>query len=205
MSTSFIFMVIFVLTVFVRSMVKTGQMMSMKLSSLLLNKYHNHVIGKLRMISKLNGWLVGFTVFFSFSLVRFYVISTIVGYLMSNTYSEYIVVYLNTYTTINISRDIIKHNFNERTNTLLYKNISLTHYSRKGEVVVIERWAGDRNRLLYWPQVLLTITALLPHLGWGCSTYEQPQSHALNLQADSHAGIISPTDSSRLCPDYIII
>ena len=26
--------------------------------------------------------------------------------------------------------------------------------------------AGDRDRLLYWPQVLLTIAALLPHLGW---------------------------------------
>ena len=33
-------------------------------------------------------------------------------------------------------RNIIKHNddFNERTNTLLYKNIPLTLYSRKGDV-----------------------------------------------------------------------
>ena len=31
--------------------------------------------------------------------------------------------------------------FNERTNTLLYKNISLTLYSRKGDVsVVCDRW-----------------------------------------------------------------
>ena len=37
--------------------------------------------------------------------------------------------------------------------------------------VVCERWAGDRDRLLYWPKVLLaTIAAPLPHLGWGCST-----------------------------------
>ena len=32
--------------------------------------------------------------------------------------------------------------------------------------LVYERWAGNRNRLLYWPQVLLIIAALLPHLGW---------------------------------------
>ena len=40
------------------------------------------------------------------------------------------VVYCNTYTTINISRNIIKHN--ERTNTLLYKNINLSHFISKG-------------------------------------------------------------------------
>ena len=44
------------------------------------------------------------------------------------------VVLLNTYTYTNISGNIVNNNddFNERTNTLLYKNISLTLYSRKG-------------------------------------------------------------------------
>ena len=37
-------------------------------------------------------------------------------------------------------------------------------------LVACERWVGDGDRLLYWPRVLLTIAALLPHLGWGCST-----------------------------------
>ena len=33
-------------------------------------------------------------------------------------------------------------------------------------VVVCERWSGNGDRLLYWPQVLLAIVALLSHLGW---------------------------------------
>ena len=38
---------------------------------------------------------------------------------------------------------------NKRTNTLLYKNISLTLYSWKGWcLVVCERWVGDGDRLL---------------------------------------------------------
>ena len=32
--------------------------------------------------------------------------------------------------------------------------------------LVRERWAGGGDRLLYWPQVLLTIAALLSHLCW---------------------------------------
>ena len=69
---------------------------------------------------------------------------------------------------IQIYRNIIKHNLrtsmNERTHFFI-KNISLTLYSRKDDVVC-ERWAGNRDRLLYWPKVLLTIAALLSHPGW---------------------------------------
>ena len=32
--------------------------------------------------------------------------------------------------------------------------------------LVCERRVGDRDSLLYWPKVLLTIAALLSHLGW---------------------------------------
>ena len=32
--------------------------------------------------------------------------------------------------------------------------------------LVCERWVGDGDRLRYWPKVLLTIAALLSHLGW---------------------------------------
>ena len=41
-------------------------------------------------------------------------------------------------------------NFNERTNTLRYKNISHTLFFERVMVVVCERWAGDGDRLLYW-------------------------------------------------------
>ena len=63
-----------------------------------------------------------------------------------------------------------KHNndFNERTNTFFYKKkyISHTLFSKGLTLVVCERWAGDGDRLLFWPKVLLTIAELLPHLGW---------------------------------------
>ena len=86
-------------------------------------------------------------------------------------------------------RNRIKHNddFNERTNTLLYKNISLTF--------------------------LLTIAALLPHLGLGCSTMGHWGPQALSLQTDSHAGILSPNwlqlqlelPKPSVAPGYIIV
>ena len=47
----------------------------------------------------------------------------------------------NTYTYINICGNIVNNNddFNERTNTLLYKNIPFTLYSQKGMFLVCER------------------------------------------------------------------
>ena len=49
-------------------------------------------------------------------------------------------------------------NFNERMNTLLYKDLS--HFIlERVMVVVCDRWVGDGDRLLYWPQVLLLIIA----------------------------------------------
>ena len=57
------------------------------------------------------------------------------------------------------------------TNTLLYKNIPLTLYSWKGDVSCVWEVSWRRGQTAtYWPKVLLTIAALLPHLGWGCST-----------------------------------
>ena len=62
-------------------------------------------------------------------------------------------------------------NFNERTNTHLYKNIISHNLFLIGWCFCcVWEMSWRRNRPLYWPQVLLTITALLPHLGWGCST-----------------------------------
>ena len=62
-------------------------------------------------------------------------------------------------------------NFNERANTLLYKNISLTLYSRKGWCWLCVRGKLETGTDCYiLTQVLLTIPALLSHFGWGCST-----------------------------------
>ena len=70
---------------------------------------------------------------------------------------------------------------------------------------MFKRWAGVGDRQLYWPKVLLaTIAVLLPHLGCGCSTVGY-----WGLQADSHADILSLTDSNWLelpwAPGYIIV
>ena len=75
---------------------------------------------------------------------------------------------LNSYIHHKYMRNIIKHNdelqwTNEHTSLQKY-NLSLFILERV-MVVVCERWAGDRDRLLYLPQVLLTITAFLSHLG----------------------------------------
>ena len=62
-------------------------------------------------------------------------------------------------------------NFNERTNTLLYKNIPLTLYSRKSDVSCV--WEGSWRRgqtATYWPKVLLTIAELFFASWLGCST-----------------------------------
>ena len=77
----------------------------------------------------------------------------------------------------NISRSIIKHNLrtstNERTNTLLYKNISLTLYSRKGWCFLCVRGEWRQGRT-----IILTQAALLCHLGWVAQTWvtEGPNS-----------------------------
>ena len=61
-------------------------------------------------------------------------------------------------------------NFNDRTNKI-YKNISLTLYSRKGWCWLCVRDELETETDCYiLIQVLLTIVALLSHLGWGCST-----------------------------------
>ena len=89
-------------------------------------------------------------------------------------------------------------NFNERTNTFLYKNIPLPLYFRKGLC-----WLGVRDELetrtdyYIFTQVLLTIAALISHLGWGCSTVGH-WAKALCLPWVS--GILSPTGPNWLWP-----
>ena len=57
-------------------------------------------------------------------------------------------------------------NFNEKTNRLLYKNISLTLYSRMGDVSCVWEMSWRQGQLAILTQVLLTIAAFLSHLGW---------------------------------------
>ena len=101
-------------------------------------------------------------------------------------------------------------NFNEGTNTLLYKNISLTLYPLKGWCWLRVRSELETGTDCYiLSQVLLTIAALLSHLGLGCSTVGHwgPKAHCLPLVLNSASCLqltSTATHSSRLCPDYIL-
>ena len=83
---------------------------------------------------------------------------------------------------------VITTSINERTH--LFIKIYLSHFILERVMfLVYEWWVGDRDILLYWPHVLLTIAALFPHLGWGCSIVGHGEPKALSLQAGSHASI----------------
>ena len=79
---------------------------------------------------------------------------------------------------------------NEHTSLYIY----LSHFilERVDVGCVWEMSLRREQTATYWPKVLLTIAALFPHLGWGCSTVGHWGSQALSLQADSHAGILFP-------------
>ena len=98
-------------------------------------------------------------------------------------------------------------NFNERTNTLLYKNIISHSLFSKGWWLLSVRDELETETDCYFDlAVLLTRAALFSHLGWGCSTVGHWEPQALSLQADSLAGIQSPIDSNRpRAPGYIIV
>ena len=98
--------------------------------------------------------------------------------------------------------------FNERTNTLLYKNIPLALYSRKGDVSCVWEVSWRRGQTAtYWPKVLLIIAALFSR---GSLRATSPPS-----AAGSQFGILSPTDSNSnwnwnwskpsVAPGYIIV
>ena len=103
----------------------------------------------------------------------------------------------NAYT--NICGNIVNNNddFNERTNTLLYKNISLTLYSRKGWC-----WLCVRGELETGTDCYILTQSSSDHSSTSSSSWLgllnrgslRAQSH-LSV-AGSHAGILSPTDSN---------
>ena len=102
----------------------------------------------------------------------------------------------------NISRDIIKHDIrtsmNERTHFFI--EIYLSHFIiDRVMFVVCEIWAGDRDRQLYWPMFSLD------HSSTSSSSWQELLNRgSLSAQSslsatDSHLGILSPTNSNRLC------
>ena len=105
----------------------------------------------------------------------------------------------------------IMTNFNERTNTLLYKNvISLTLFL-KGLCWLCVRGELETGTDCYiLTQDLLTLAALLSYLGCGCPTVGHWGSKALCLLlvlTSASCPQLTPnqTDSSRLCPGYIFV
>ena len=114
----------------------------------------------------------------------------------------------NTCTYTNISGNIVNIMtiFNERRNTLLYKNIPLTLYSRKGDFSCLWEVSWRRwQTATYWPQVLLTIAALLSHSGWAAHPWVTEGPSPLYGAGSHSASILFPTDSIRLCPGYIFV
>ena len=90
-------------------------------------------------------------------------------------------------------------NFNERTNTLLYKNIiSYTLFSKGYWLFGVRDELETGTDCYIDPAVLFLILAVL--LNRGSLRAQSPLS-----AAGSHFGFLSPNDSNRLCPGYIIV
>ena len=100
---------------------------------------------------------------------------------------------------------------NERTNTLLFNNIIFqTLFSKGLMLVVCERRSWRREQtVILTKSSSSTIAALLSHLGWVAQPWVTEGLATLSRQADSHAGILSSTDSNWLeppqAPGYIIV
>ena len=129
----------------------------------------------------------------------------------------------NTYT--NICRNIVNNNddFNERTNTLLYKKIYLSHVilerAAKGLKLVVWEVSWRRGQTAtYWPKILLTIAALFPHSGRAAQPWvtegRKPSVSKLNLtlascpqRTPTTTGTRTRTDKPKpsVAPGYIIV
>ena len=85
-------------------------------------------------------------------------------------------------------------NFNERTNTLLYKNIiSHTLFSKGFMLVVCEGWAGDGDKLLYWA----SSTSFSSWLGCSTMGHWGPKALCLPLALTSASFLQLPQTVSR--------
>ena len=92
-------------------------------------------------------------------------------------------------------------NFNERTNTLLPKNISLTLYCQEGDVSCVWEVSGDK----VGPKFFFAhcSTSFPSWLGlFNCGSLRIPSSLSAT---GSYSNILTPTESNRLTPGYIIV
>ena len=91
------------------------------------------------------------------------------------------------------------------TNTLLYKNINLSHFIfERVMFIVCEKWV-DKDGLLYWPKFFLsTIAALLSHLGLGCSTVGHWGPKSIDLQLVLTSASCLQLTQTVWAPGYII-
>ena len=80
-------------------------------------------------------------------------------------------------------------NCNERTNTLLYKNIPLTFYPWRECFLSVRGELETRTDCYILTQVLLTIVALLSHSGWAAQQWVTEGLSPLSL-AGSHSAVI---------------
>ena len=69
--------------------------------------------------------------------------------------------------------------------------------------LVCERWVETRMDCYFDPSSSSTIAALLSHLSWVAQPWVTEGCKVLSLQAGSHAGILSPTDSNH--PGHLVI
>ena len=99
--------------------------------------------------------------------------------------------------------------FNEWTNTLLYKNIISHTLFLKGWCWLCVRDELETSTDCYIdPSSSSTIAALHPHLGWFAQPWVTEGRSPLSGAGSNSAGILfqlTPTDSNRLYPGYIII
>ena len=105
------------------------------------------------------------------------------------------------YTYTYICRNIINNN-DERTH--FFRKIYHSLFIRKGcKRVVCERWVGDGTETVtYWPQVPLTIAALLPHSAGLLN--QGPEGPSPLSGAGSHYGILSPTMTGTPCLELLL-
>ena len=116
------------------------------------------------------------------------------------------------YSRIYIHNTNICRNIGNNNDELQWKNehffikIYLSHFILERVMfLVCEGWAGDGDRLLFWPKVLLsTIAALLPHLDLVTQPWvtEGPKPSVCRFP---QFGILSLTYPSRLCAGHIIV
>ena len=94
---------------------------------------------------------------------------------------------------------------NERTHFFI--KIYLSHFILEREMfLVCDRWVETRTDFYLDPSSSSTIAAFLSHLGWVAAQPWVTEGPSPLSGAGSHSvGILSPTDSSDLCPGYIIV